>query len=37
MLKPGIEYRFTFKVPATKAVAHLYRESPEFQQMPSKR
>lgn len=33
-LQPGLIYRFTFKVPATKTVPHLYPESVLFQQMP---
>ena len=31
-LRPGIAHRFTFRIPATKAVPHLYAESPEFLQ-----
>ena len=33
-LKPGLRHRFTFRVPASKTVAGLYPEAPEFQQMP---
>ena len=33
-LKPGLTHRFTFKIPLTKTVPHLYPESESFQQMP---
>lgn len=33
-LKPGITYRFNYKVPPNKTVPHLLPESPEFQVMP---
>jgi fluoroacetyl-CoA thioesterase len=33
-LRPGLTYQFRFEVPPTKTVAHLYRESQMFQQMP---
>lgn len=33
-LKPGIEYEFSFRVPASKTVPALYPEAPEFQEMP---
>ena len=33
-LQPGLTYRFTFEVPATKTVPHLYPESEMFRQMP---
>ena len=33
-LRPGLEVRFSFRVPETKTVPHLYPESPEFQVMP---
>ena len=33
-LKPGLTYRFEYKVPDTKTVPHLYPESALFQQMP---
>jgi fluoroacetyl-CoA thioesterase len=33
-LQPGLAYRFTFKVPATKTVPHLYPEAESFRQMP---
>jgi len=33
-LKPGLTYQFTFTVPPTKTVPHLYPESELFQQMP---
>lgn len=33
-LKPGIESRFTFRLPGTKTVPALYPESAEFQEMP---
>lgn len=32
--KPGITYRFNYKVPPNKTVPHLLPESPEFQVMP---
>ena len=33
-LRPGLSFTFTFTVPETKTVPHLYPESPEFQAMP---
>ncbi|TAN44215.1 MAG: thioesterase [Nitrospirae bacterium] len=33
-LMPGIESEFTFKIPCSKTVPALYRESEEFQMMP---
>ena len=33
-LKPGLTSRFTFKVPPTKTVPHLYPEAESFQVMP---
>jgi fluoroacetyl-CoA thioesterase len=33
-LRPGLEHAFSYRVPADKTVPHLYREAPEFQQMP---
>jgi fluoroacetyl-CoA thioesterase len=33
-LKPGLRHHFSFRVPASKTVAGLYPEAPEFQQMP---
>jgi len=33
-LKPGLTYRFQFKIPPTKTVPRLYPESGLFQQMP---
>lgn len=33
-LQPGLTHRFSFAVPATKTVPHLYPEAPEFQAMP---
>lgn len=33
-LRPGLEHRMTFTVPPTKTVPALYREAPEFQEMP---
>jgi fluoroacetyl-CoA thioesterase len=33
-LAPGIEYELRFRIPETKTVPALYREAPEFQQMP---
>jgi fluoroacetyl-CoA thioesterase len=33
-LKPGIESRFTFRIPESKTVPALYPESAEFQAMP---
>jgi fluoroacetyl-CoA thioesterase len=34
-LKPGLTSRFTFKVPPTKTVPHLYPEAESFQAMPA--
>lgn len=33
-LKPGLTHRFSFRIPATKTVPHLYPESEMFRQMP---
>lgn len=33
-LQPGLTHRFSFQVPDTKTVPHLYPEAPEFQAMP---
>lgn len=33
-LQPGVGFRFSFPVPATRTVPHLLPESPEFQAMP---
>lgn len=33
-LKAGLTHQFTFKVPATKTVPHLYPEAESFRQMP---
>ena len=33
-LKPGLKHRFSYRVPEEKTVPHLYRESPELQEMP---
>ncbi len=33
-LQPGLTHRFTFRIPETKTVPHLYRESELFQDMP---
>jgi fluoroacetyl-CoA thioesterase len=33
-LKPGLHHEFTFTVPESKTVPHLYPEAPEFQVMP---
>lgn len=33
-LTPGLTHRFSFKVPPTKTVPHLYPESDEFRRMP---
>jgi len=33
-LLPGITHRFTYTVPVTKTVPHLYEESPELSAMP---
>jgi fluoroacetyl-CoA thioesterase len=34
ILKPGLEHEFTFTVPESKTVPHLYPEATEFQLMP---
>ena len=34
-LKPGLEFEFTFTVPESKTVPHLYPEAVEFQKMPT--
>jgi fluoroacetyl-CoA thioesterase len=33
-LKAGLTHRFSFKIPPTKTVPHLYPESESFRQMP---
>jgi fluoroacetyl-CoA thioesterase len=33
-LKPGVKHRFSYAVPKTKTVPHLYLEAPELQSMP---
>ena len=33
-LKAGITHQFTYTVPDTKTVPHLFAEAPEFQEMP---
>lgn len=33
-LAPGLVHEFAYRVPPEKTVAHLFRESPEFQAMP---
>jgi fluoroacetyl-CoA thioesterase len=33
-LKPGLTHQFSYAVPVTKAVPHLYDEAPELQTMP---
>jgi len=33
-LKPGLTYRFAYRVPAEKTVPYLYPEAPELAQMP---
>jgi len=33
-LKPGLKYRFSYTVPVTKTVPHLYQEAPQLQVMP---
>ena len=33
-LKPGLTHQFSFKIPPSKTVAHLYPESEMFRQMP---
>jgi fluoroacetyl-CoA thioesterase len=33
-LKPGLKHSFSYTVPATKTVPHLYREAPQLQAMP---
>ena len=34
-LAPGLQYRFTYQVPANKTVPHLYPEVADFQTMPA--
>lgn len=34
-LKPGATAQFAYRVPAEKTVPHLYREAPEFGEMPT--
>ena len=36
-LKPGATAQFAYRVPAEKTVPHLYREAPEFGEMPTVR
>jgi fluoroacetyl-CoA thioesterase len=33
-LQPGLTFEFTFKIPVTKTVSHLYPESQLFREMP---
>lgn len=33
-LTPGLKHSFAYKVPVSKTVPHLYKESPELQAMP---
>jgi fluoroacetyl-CoA thioesterase len=33
-LQPGIKASFSYRVPLEKTVPHVYREAPEFQEMP---
>jgi fluoroacetyl-CoA thioesterase len=33
-LKPGLKHQFSYTVPVTKTVPHLYAEAPELQAMP---
>jgi fluoroacetyl-CoA thioesterase len=33
-LKPGLKHRFSYEVPVTKTVPHLYTEAPQLQAMP---
>jgi len=33
-LKPGLKHSFSYVVPETKTVPHLYKESPQLQAMP---
>lgn len=33
-LKPGLKHCFSYEVPVTKTVPHLYAESPQLQAMP---
>jgi fluoroacetyl-CoA thioesterase len=33
-LRPGLKHSLSYTVPKTKTVPHLYRESPELQEMP---
>lgn len=34
-LRPGLRHAFSYRVPASKTVASLYPEAPEFQVMPA--
>lgn len=34
-LQPGAKFQFSYRVPATKTVPHLYPDAHEFQQMPT--
>jgi fluoroacetyl-CoA thioesterase len=33
-LKPGLKHRFSYTVPVTKTVPHLYQEAPQLRVMP---
>jgi fluoroacetyl-CoA thioesterase len=33
-LKPGLKHRFSYEVPVSKTVPHLYTEAPQLQVMP---
>jgi len=33
-LKPGLKHRFSYTVPVSKTVPHLYQEAPQLQVMP---
>jgi fluoroacetyl-CoA thioesterase len=33
-LSPGLKYSFSYRVPESKTVPHLYREAPQLQVMP---
>ena len=33
-LTPGLKHSFAYKVPVSKTVPHLYKESPELHAMP---
>ena len=34
-LRPGLKHRFSYRVPESKTVPHLYPEVPDFQAMPA--